>query len=202
MVMQVRDTLLGRMQTTTTCPRCRGRGKLITNPCKKCHGSGLTEVTRSIEVTIPAGVDNGNMLRIAGQGHSGREGGPAGDLLVSISVEEDKLFERDDADLRVTMPVHYSDLVLGANLEVPTLQGKEKLRLPAGTASHHVFTLRGHGMPRLRGGGRGNLYVVVTVAVPQKTGKEQRELLGRLKDEDLAAEKKGSGLLYRLLKRK
>ena len=201
-VIQVRDTLLGRMQTTTTCHRCHGQGKIITSPCSSCHGSGLFEVVRTIDVTIPAGVDNGNMLRVPGQGHRGRGGGPAGDLLVSIGVREDAQFERDGADLRVNLQVHYSDLVLGATVEVPTLEGHEKLRVPAGTASHHVFTLRGHGLPRLRSSGRGNLYVIVTVAIPQKVGKEQKELLGKLRDEDIAQEKKGGTLLHRLLKRK
>jgi len=201
-VVQYRDTLLGRMTTSTTCPACRGEGVEISSPCKTCRGSGLVEKSRTISVTIPAGIDDGNIMRVGGQGHSGRGAAPAGDLLVSVSLEPHEFFTRDGADLYVDLPVHYADLVQGTTIAVPTLSGEEQLRIPAGTGSHHDFVLRGQGMPRLRGHGRGNLYVRTVLAVPRKLSRKQRELLGQLKQEDLSAEKSSGGILYRLLKRK
>jgi molecular chaperone DnaJ len=201
-VLQIRDTLLGRIQTTTTCPHCRGEGLRITDPCKACGGTGLTEKRRTISVTIPAGIDDGNVLKVRAEGHQGRGGAPHGDLLVRISIEPHAFFHRDGADLHCETSVHYSDLVLGATVMAPTLTGQEQLRIPAGTGSHHEFTLRGHGLPRLRHGGRGNLYVRVVLAVPGKAGKEQRELLSKLKEADLAADQRAGGFFKNLLKGK
>jgi molecular chaperone DnaJ len=180
-VMTVRDTLLGRMQTVTTCPACHGEGVVVGTPCKSCKGTGHEYRQRTIEATIPKGVEDGNILRVGGQGHSGRHGGPAGDLLVELSVEPDKRFERRGADLLTNLAVGFPDLALGATLSVPTLEGSESLRIPAGTPSHHEFILRGQGLPRLRGGGRGNLHVVVEVEVPARLSKRERELLEELR---------------------
>ena len=202
MVMQVRDTLLGRIQTTTTCPHCRGEGMRITDPCKACRGTGLQEKRRTITVTIPAGIDDGNVLKVRAEGHQGRGGAPHGDLLVRVSIEPHEYFQRDGADLYCETSVHYADLVLGATVNVPTLTGAEKLRIPAGTGSHHEFTLRGQGMPRLRHGGRGNLHVRVVLAVPGKANKAQRELLTQLKEADLAADQRAGGFFKNLLKGK
>jgi molecular chaperone DnaJ len=194
MVQQVRDTLLGRIATTTTCPRCDGEGTLIPDPCPACRGTGFEYQHRKIDVTIPAGIEHGNVLRVGGQGHSGRGGAPAGDLLVGVSVEPDKQFRREGADLFLDMPVHYADLVLGATVPVPTLTGEEPLRVPAGTSSHHEFTLRGQGLPRLRHGGRGSLHVRTVLMMPGKHGKEQRELLTRLREVE-SEPAKGGGFL-------
>ncbi len=202
MVLQVRDTLLGRIQTTTTCPHCRGEGYRITDPCKACGGTGLKERRRTIAVTIPAGIDDGNVLKVRAEGHQGRGGAPHGDLLVRISLQPHEYFKRDGADLYCETSVHYADLVLGATVLAPTLSGQEQLRIPAGTGSHHEFTLRGHGLPRLRSGGRGNLYVRVVLAVPGKASKEQRELLKQLKEADLAADQRAGGFFKNLLKGK
>ena len=199
MVIQVRDTLLGRMQTTAACPACRGVGYTITDPCKACRGTGFAERQRTIEITIPAGIDDGNIIRVSGQGHSGRGGAPAGSLLIQVSVETHEQFHREGDSLYVELPVHYADLVLGATVNVPTLTSEEQLRIPAGTRSHHVFQLRGHGLPRLRRGGRGELHVRVVVAVPQRLSKRQRELLKDLREEDVAAGKKSGHFLYQLL---
>jgi len=201
-VRQVRDTLLGRMQTTTTCPHCRGAGYSVKTPCKACRGTGFQEKQRTIEVTIPAGIDDGNIIRVSHQGHSGRGGAPAGDLMVSISIEPHAQFQREGSTLYVELPVHYADLVQGATVTVPTLTGEEQLRIPAGTASHHVFQLRGHGLPRLRRGGRGDLHVRVVLAVPQRLNKRQRELLKALREEDAGQQGKDGGFLYQLLNRK
>lgn len=187
-VMSVRDTLLGRMQTVTTCPACHGEGVVVNTPCKSCKGTGHEYRQRSIEATIPKGVEDGNILRIGGQGHSGRHGGPAGDLLVELGVEPDKRFERRGADLLTSLEVSFPDLALGATLSVPTLEGSESLRIPAGTPSHHEFILRGQGLPRLRGGGRGNLHVLVEVEVPARLSKRERELLEELRGKSGAAE--------------
>jgi molecular chaperone DnaJ len=194
MVQQVRDTLLGRIATTTTCPRCDGEGVLIGDPCGTCRGTGFEYKSRKIDVTIPAGVDQGNVLRVGGQGHVGRGGAPSGDLLVGITLEPDKQFHRDGAELYVDLPVHYSDLVLGATVAAPTLTGDEPLRVPAGTPSHHEFTLRGQGLPRLRHGGRGSLHVRTVLLVPGKHGKEHRELLQRLREIEAEPSKNGGFL--------
>jgi len=183
-VMQVRDTLLGRMQTITTCPACHGDGQTVGEPCKTCRGTGTQYHKRSIDVTIPPGVDDGNIMRVSGQGHCGKGGGPPGDLLVNISIEPDKRFRRSGAELITATSVHFADLALGATIDVETLEGTEKLRVPAGTASHHEFVLRGHGLPRLRGSGRGSLHVQVIVDVPHKLERRQRELLEELRGLD------------------
>jgi molecular chaperone DnaJ len=202
-VQQVRDTLLGRIATQSNCPRCGGEGSIISDPCSSCRGTGFEYQTRQIEVGIPPGVDNGNVMRVGGQGHAGRGGAPPGDLLVAVSVAPDKQFTRNGADIMLDLPVHYADLVLGANVEVPTLTGTEQLRIPAGTQSHHTFTLRGHGLPRLRGGGRGNLMVRTVLLIPGKHGKEQKELLTRLRELETGnAKSAAAGLLGGLLGKK
>lgn len=201
-VRQVRDTLLGRMQTATTCPQCRGAGYSIKTPCKTCRGSGFQERQRTIEVTIPAGIGDGNIIRVTHQGHAGRGGAPAGDLLVSVTIEPHPQIQREGPTLYVELPVHYADLVQGATVTVPTLTSEEQLRIPAGTQSHHVFQLRGQGLPRLQRGGRGDLHVRVVLAVPQRLNKRQRELIKEMRDEDLAQQGKDGGFLYQLLNRK
>jgi molecular chaperone DnaJ len=201
-VQQVRDTLLGRIATQTACPRCNGEGTIITDACAACRGTGFEYQHRKVEVNIPPGVDTGNVMRVTGQGHTGRGGAPPGDLLVGVTVAPDKVFTREGADLHFDLPVHYSDLVLGATLEVPTLTGTEQLRVPAGTESHHVFTLRGQGLPRLRGGGKGHLHVRAVLLLPGKHGKEQKELLGRLRELETGHAKPGGGLLSGLLGKK
>ncbi len=198
-VIQVRETMLGAMRTQTTCPSCRGEGAIIRNPCKSCRGTGYQYRKRRIEVTIPAGIDDGNLLQMSGMGHSAAGGGSPGDLYIQVTVEPDKQFQRDGADLHVELPVHYTDLVQGATVEVPTLVAPEKLRIPAGTESHSQFTLRGHGLQRVRGHGKGNLYVMVRLYVPQKINRQQKQLLLDLKEEDIKAEKRGGNFLYQLL---
>jgi molecular chaperone DnaJ len=183
-VGQVRETFFGRMTTTSTCPACGGEGLRIGEPCHSCRGKGLRQQTRRIEVTIPAGIEHGNALRLGGKGHSGLGGAPAGDLLVSVSVEPDERFERQGSELYMMLPVHYADLALGATVVVPSLEGQADLRIPAGTESHQEFLLRGQGMPKLRGGGRGNLHVHVVLEVPKRLSKRQRELLSQLRAED------------------
>lgn len=162
------------------CPQCRGAGRIIETPCRVCRGTGSETRTRDIKVRIPAGVQDGNTLRIPGKGGPGRNGGPNGDLLVKVRVASSRTFGRKGNDLTLTVPITYSEAVLGTKLEVPTLNGAVKLKVPAGTPSGKTFRVRGQGVTPERGR-TGDLLVTVQVAVPSKVSKEERKLL-----EDLA----------------
>jgi molecular chaperone DnaJ len=162
------------------CPQCRGAGRLIETPCRVCRGTGTENRAREIKVRIPAGVQDGNTLRIPGKGGPGRYGGPRGDLLVRIRVASSRTFGRRGNDLTLTVPITYTEAVLGTKLEVPTLNGGVKLKVPAGTPSGKTFRVRGKGVTPDRGR-TGDLLVTVQVAVPSKVSKEERKLL-----EDLA----------------
>lgn len=163
------------------CPQCRGSGRLIETPCKVCRGSGTETRDREIKVRIPAGVKDGNTLRIRGKGAPGRNGGPNGDLLLKVRVATSSTFGRKGTDLTLTVPITYSEAVLGTKVEVPTLNGGVKLKVPAGTPSGKTFRVRGKGITPDRGR-TGDLLVTVQVAVPSKVSKEEKQLL-----EDLAA---------------
>lgn len=182
-VNRMQDMFLGFMTTSTTCPGCKGDGVLIETPCKACNGRGYQNKTTAVKLTIPAGVDESTHA-ISGGGHTGSGGAAPGDLIVSITVEPDPRFQREGTELYTELPVNFADLALGATVSVPTLTGAEELRIPAGTPSHHVFQLRGQGMPRLRGNGRGNLHVRVLAEVPKKVTPRQRELLEELRGSD------------------
>ncbi|MCC7479230.1 molecular chaperone DnaJ [bacterium] len=182
MVQQVRETLLGRMATASACPSCGGQGYKVDDPCVACSGRGNQTRRLKLTVNVPAGIDDGQILRVTGEGHCGKGGAPSGDLLLGVRVEPDPRFQREGADLLHVLPVSYPDLALGSTREVPTLEGSQELRIPAGTGSHHIFTLRGHGLPRLRGGGRGSLHVRVELEVPRKLEREERELLEQLRE--------------------
>ena len=162
-----------------TCPSCRGQGRIIRNPCKTCHGAGLEQKERTLQVDIPAGVEEGTRIRLAGEGQAGFNGGPAGDLYLFISVKPHSLFQRDGHDLYCRAPVSLVTAALGGGIEVPTLDGgRAKVSIPEGTQSGRQFRLRGKGMPVLRGSGMsGDLYVEVIVETPIKLSKEQKELL-------------------------
>ncbi|MBD3313180.1 molecular chaperone DnaJ [Candidatus Woesearchaeota archaeon] len=176
-VKQARRTPFGMFQTVTTCRKCHGEGTTIKNPCKECDGSGLVEETSRIKVDIPAGVDNGTRLRISGEGEAGPKGGPAGDLFVRIHVRSHKIFERRGNDLFMDMPVSFSTAALGGEIDVPTLDGKAKMKIPSGTECNTVFRLKGKGIPSLRSYGTGDQKVRVIVDVPSKLSKKQKELL-------------------------
>ncbi|MHA7841627.1 MAG: molecular chaperone DnaJ [Gammaproteobacteria bacterium] len=160
-----------------TCPRCHGRGKVITNPCGTCHGQGRTQEHKSLSVKIPAGVDNGDRIRLAGEGEAGPHGAPAGDLYVQVSVKEHPIFHRDGGDLYCEMPVSFVTAALGGEIEVPTLTGKVKLKIPAETQTHRVFRLRGKGIKPIRSHSAGDLLVQVQVETPVNLSKEQRTQL-------------------------
>jgi molecular chaperone DnaJ len=178
----------GFVMFTSTCPRCRGAGRVIKSPCPSCGGHGAVERARKVNVTFPAGIDAGQRLRVTGQGMAGPNGAPAGDLYVEIDVEEDPRFERDGADLVTRVHVSLTDAALGAEVQVPALEAEGEsatvaLSIPPGTQSSAMFTLKGHGVPRLDGRGRGALVVVVQVDVPTVLTAKARELMEALRAE-------------------
>jgi molecular chaperone DnaJ len=193
------STARGFVMFTSTCPRCRGAGRVIKQPCPTCGGQGAVERSRKVNVTFPAGIDAGQRLRVPGQGMSGPNATSAGDLYVEIDVEEDPRFERDGADLVTRVHVAFTDAALGAEIVAPALDATDEqatvaVNVPAGTQSGAVFSLRGHGAPRLDGRGRGALVVVVQVDVPTELTARARELLEELGPElraKAAAERDG-----------
>ena len=170
-------TPFGVMQNTADCPKCSGRGKIIHQPCTKCRGLGLVRRSRNLKVNVPAGIDDGQTISMRGQGSAGVNGGEAGDLYVTISVLNHAVFEREGYSVLVEMPVTFAQAALGAELEVPTLDGKVKYTIPEGTQTGTVFRLRGKGIQNLRSSGRGDQFVTVTVKVPKGLSDEQKELL-------------------------
>lgn len=179
-VRQIRQTFLGQMVQTSTCPSCNGRGETISTPCKTCRGGGLERKTVTKKVQIPAGVDNGTQIRLAGEGGPGVYGGPNGNLFLILDVEPHKFFKRRENDIILNIDINVAQAALGAEIEVPTLDGSEKLKIPAGTQPGKVFTLKGKGVPYLRRKERGDQLVIVNVEVPAKLTKEQRELFEKL----------------------
>ena len=171
------STPFGRIQNVRTCSRCHGSGKIITEPCTKCHGRGKVRVSKRRTVKVPAGIDNGQVLTIRGQGGLGERGGPPGDLQIVINVRPHKLFKRREDDLYIEMPLAFTQAALGAELDVPTLGKPVKYKFPEGTQPGQVFRLRGEGVTHLRGGGKGDLYVTAVVEIPKKLTSQQKELL-------------------------
>jgi molecular chaperone DnaJ len=158
------------------CTECRGSGSIIEHPCSECKGTGVTTRTRTINVRIPPGVEDGQRIRLAGQGEAGLRGAPSGDLYVTVHVRPDKVFGRDGDDLTVTVPVAFHELALGTTLSVPTLEGKVGVRVPKGTSDGRILRVRGRGVPK-RSGGHGDLLVTVKVAVPPKLEGEAQDAL-------------------------
>ena len=170
----------GFFQLQQTCPRCRGAGTIIKNPCDTCLGQGRVRRTRTLAVKVPAGVDNGDRIRLSGEGEAGRNGGPPGDLYVEISVREHPIFERDGQHLSCEVPVSFATAALGGTVDVPTLDGDVTLKVPAETQSGRVFRLRDKGVKPVRGGARGDLFCRVVVETPVHLSAEQRELIRAL----------------------
>lgn len=160
-----------------TCPSCRGKGRIIADPCSKCYGRGVMEETKTLSVKVPPGVDTGDRIRLAGEGEAGPEGGPPGDLYVQISVREHPIFERDGKHLFCEVPISFADAALGGELEVPTLDGRVKLKIPPETQTGKLFRLRGKGVAPVRGGATGDLLCRVVLETPINLDKSQRELL-------------------------
>ena len=176
-VVTQQRTAFGVMQSTSECPSCHGRGKIIHQPCQRCRGNGLIRRNKKVTVEIPAGIDDGQSINLHGQGHAGRNGGGSGDLYVTVTVLPHELFTRDGNAVFYEMPISFVQAALGAELQVPTLDGSVKYKIPEATQTGTVFRLRGKGIPNLRGGGRGDQYVTVTVATPKGLSPEQKELL-------------------------
>jgi len=181
-VRRVQNTFLGQMQTTVACPQCNGSGKSITSKCGSCGGEGRTYGEETLEIDIPAGVSEGLQLSMHGKGNAGMNGGPAGDLLINIQEKEHELFARDGNNIHYELDVNFADLVLGTAVEVPTLTGKVKVTLPAGTEGGKVFRLRGKGLPSLRGYGQGDQLIHVKVWVPKNVSSDERRALEKMRD--------------------
>jgi molecular chaperone DnaJ len=179
---RVAQTILGQMVNIVTCPRCNGEGRVIANPCHACRGDGRVREERTLQVTVPAGIDAGQRIALEGQGEAGPRGGPSGDLYVVVSVREHPRLVRRGTELFIEMPVTFAQAALGDTLTVPTVEGSEEVDLPAGTQSGHEIRLKGKGVPRLRGAGRGDLHAIITVVVPSKLSKRERELVRELRE--------------------
>lgn len=179
-VRQVRQTILGSMVQVTTCPACNGAGETIASPCRTCNGRGLERRTRKKTVSIPPGVDTGTQIRLAGEGQPGEHGGPLGNLYLVINVKPHKYFRRRDNDILLDLDINVAQAALGAEVDVPTVDGTEKLRIPAGIQPGKVLRLRGKGVRHLRGSGRGDQLVLINVEIPTRLSSEQRQLLEQL----------------------
>ena len=172
-----RQTPMGVFATSSPCPKCGGKGRIIHQPCKDCRGSGMVRKKKTIQASIPAGIDNGQTISIRGQGNAGKNGGPAGDLLITITVRPHELFRREGTSVLCEAPITFTQAVLGAELEIPTIDGKVKYTLPEGTQSGTTFRLKGKGIPSINGRGRGDQYVTVYIETPKNLNKEQKEAL-------------------------
>lgn len=170
----------GFFSVQQTCPNCRGKGTIIADPCTDCHGAGRVEEEKTLSVKVPAGVDSGDRIRLAGEGEAGPQGGPAGDLYVQVVVKEHPIFQRDGANLYCEVPISIVDASLGGELEVPTLDGRVKLKVPEGTQTGRLFRLRSKGVVPVRGGAAGDLLCRVIVETPINLNKKQKELLQEL----------------------
>jgi molecular chaperone DnaJ len=180
---RVQQSVFGQFVNVVVCDACQGEGQVVGSPCTACRGHGRQQRKKKLSIKIPAGVDRGQQIRLAGEGESGPKGGPAGDLYVVLDVEEHPLFKRDGYDIYYELPLNVAQVALGDEVTVPTLEGETELRVPAGTQSGRSFSLRGKGVPHLRSSARGNMYVVARVVTPGKLSPRQRELFEELAKE-------------------
>ena len=179
-VRQVRQTILGQVVQTTSCPTCNGRGQTIETLCHTCRGRGLERKTIKKKVKIPAGVDHGQQIRLGGEGQPGTNGGPRGNLYLIVNVKAHQFFQRREDDILLNLDISVPQAVLGAEIDVPTVDGSEKLSIPAGTQPGKVFTLRARGVPHLQRSGRGDQKIIINVTIPKKLNDEQRGLFEKL----------------------
>ncbi len=176
-VVKVTETFLGRMQTTTTCPSCRGEGRIIKANCGTCSGEGRNYKETSVSIDIPQGVEDGMQLSLSGKGNAGKRGGPSGDLIIVIEENKHPSFTRDGMNLIHELFISFPEAVLGANIEVPTIDGKARIKIPEGTQSGKIFRLKGKGLPSVRGRGKGDQLIHVNVWTPKKLSKQERAVL-------------------------
>ncbi|PIN86063.1 molecular chaperone DnaJ [Candidatus Woesearchaeota archaeon CG10_big_fil_rev_8_21_14_0_10_44_13] len=188
MVRQTRRTPFGIFATASPCRKCRGEGTIIKNPCRECRGTGIVEKTKRIKVDIPAGVSDGLRLRMPGEGEAGEKAGPLGDLYVSIHVKQHNIFKREGDDIYTEIPISFAQAALGDEIEVPTLEGKANMKIPAGTQTNTIFRMKGRGIPNIRGHGKGDEKIRAIVDVPTRLTKKQKELLEEF-DRDLGKKK-------------
>ena len=202
--VRVTQSFMGmQMQSQTTCSRCSGRGKIIKSPCGVCKGKGKVRRNKKIHVSVPAGIDDGQSVRVRGEGNSGMNGGPAGDLLVAVAVLPHAIFERDGANVLCEIPITFPQAALGAEIEVPTLDGKVRYTVPEGTQTGTTFRLKGKGIPYVGYKTRGDQYVTVTIETPTKLTAEQKELLRKFAEgEGDDAMPKRKGFFEKLKKQK
>ena len=179
----------GFFRVQTTCPKCHGEGTIITDPCNDCQGEGLVRKTKKVSLKIPAGIDTGARMRLRGEGEGGRKGGPPGDLYVIMHVEPHEFFQREGNEIHCLFPLTMVQAALGATVEVPTINGAKKMVIPAGTQPEQIFTLKGEGVPSLRGGNPGNMIVEIKVVIPKKLSAREKELLTEL---DVLLKKRGA----------
>lgn len=182
-VKTVQRTPFGSFQSVSPCSTCGGSGKVIKNPCKECHGSGTIRKTRKVKVKIPAGIDNEQIISVSGQADAGKNGGPNGDLLVVTRVKKHKLFVRQGYDILCDFPITFVEAALGAEVQVPTIDGKVTYNIPEGTQTGTVFRLKGKGVPKLHGNGaRGDQYVKIAVEIPKNLSEKQKDILRQFGD--------------------
>ena len=177
-----RQTPMGVFASTSPCSKCGGTGKIVHQPCPACQGNGRVRKRKTIKISIPAGIDNGQTISLRGQGHAGKNGGSSGDLLVTVMVQPHEIFRREDTAVFCEAPITFTQAVLGAELEIPTIDGKVKYNIPEGTQTGTVFRLKGKGIPALNGRGRGDQYVTVVVETPRGLNKEQKEALRKFSE--------------------
>ena len=193
-VTQTQRTPLGMFQTQTACPNCRGTGKIIKKPCSKCGGAGRVRKTRKFKVNIPAGIDEGQSIQQRGQGNAGVNGGPAGDLFVTISIRPHPIFTREGQDVYVDIPISFTQAALGDTLQVPTIDGRVEYKVPEGTQTGTVFRMKGKGIQNVNGRGRGDQYVRVSIEVPKNLSEKQKRLLREFEEsstDDNQSKRKG-----------
>lgn len=194
MVQQTQRTPLGLFSTQAPCPNCHGSGKIVKTPCRKCGGSGKLRRSRTVSVKIPAGIDEGQSIQLRGQGGAGVNGGPTGDVIVTIGIRPHSIFSRDGSDVICDIPISFSQAALGDTLQVPTIDGRIEYTVPEGTQTGTVFRMRGKGIQNVNGRGRGDQYVRVNIEVPKNLSRKQKELLREFEDsttDENQSERKG-----------
>ena len=181
-VSQRRQTPMGVFSTQSPCPACGGKGKIIKNPCKTCRGTGQQQRRTTVQVKIPAGIDNGQAISLRGQGNAGKNGGSPGDLQIVVTVRPHSLFRREGTNVYCDAPITFTQAVLGGEMEIPTIDGKVKYTIPEGTQTGSTFRLRGKGIPALSGRGRGDQYVTVYIETPRNLNRQQKEALKKFSE--------------------
>jgi molecular chaperone DnaJ len=179
-IKRVQSSVFGRFTNITACPKCRGEGRIVVEPCPKCRGTGREKRQRMIAVKVPAGVNDGNQIRISGEGEAGLRGGPNGDLFVSISVQDHEFFKREGDDIYYELPINFAQAALGTESDVPTLEGNTTLKIPAGCQSGTTFRLKNKGITHLQGRSRGDQIITISVITPDSLTKEQKQLFEKL----------------------